>query len=173
MTATMQQTDTFRLRAVFAKNTQLFFGELDRDIGGFKAFLDVALVAQVHTNPQHAENIDLIYLGDGDVWGTRTDADRFIVHRVSYNSPLEIVVALPIVFGVGHQAISLFHRFQDARRKKAETDTDVEAEALLRQLIGFKSMKLSKAQQHYTDQALPKAAGALEDLTELGEDQAS
>ena len=55
-----------------------------------------------------------------------------VIRRISYNSPLEVLLWASGSVGIGHQAVRLFERVHQARERKARADLVVDTYDLVR-----------------------------------------
>lgn len=171
------QADYFRLRAEFDNPTRLQLNDLEYDLAGLRSVLDIAMYIEVSNNLAKYEKLNVIYRGASgpDDWGIRLNARTFQVGRVSYNSPLEVVLWIPVVYGAAASAIKLFNKYQDARAKKAETDTLVDANRWMQAQIAEAagSGTPSPSQEAVLKESLSIAGWGMERLTALEEDTTS
>ena len=85
-----------------------------------------------------------------------------VIRRISYNSPLEVLLWASGSVGIGHQAVRLFERVHQARERKARADLVVDTYDLVRELLPKR-----RRPDPATEQAITRAANVIVTLDSL------
>lgn len=151
MTATTQDTRTALIRARFADIKDLDLETASYLLRGLDDLLFFDWLGS-STPPRSASSVEQL----------REDAWSPVIRRISYNSPLEILLWASGSLGVGHQAVRLFERVQRAREGKARADLVVETADLVRELLPKR-----RRSDAATEEAITRAATVIAALDTL------
>lgn len=125
MTSTSERVRTALVRATFVE-----IEDLDLDTASYllRGLDDLFLLDWMSTGPPGERLVPISELRSELASSPR-------LRRISYNSPLEVLLYVSGGLGVGLQAIRLFERVHQARTRKARADLFVDATKALRDML--------------------------------------
>lgn len=157
-------TGTYELAFTFRNRSQrLQIGQSVTLIEGVRDLLLVANLVVMYERDPDQHVVDRLIRGS-------QEADAIELSRISYNSPLEVIMIINAGVGTlsfaAFQAVRFFREVQSLKREKAETDLAVRAFKMIAHSLDEQTLQTEKSPEYVHDR-IGSATDALLQLSKV------